>query len=120
MTKPSTLLLPEATRLLVEAPLSWGAIVDPQGQRVKTPLHLACQEGHLACVLALLKAFLLSKGADPDLMCNNGNTALVAAIQFQRLSTIDLLALVTQKGLRAALENLAVFKTDLTPAIKEL
>ena len=65
-------------------------------------------------------AFLLSKGADPDLMCNNGDTALVAAIQFQRLSTIDLLALVTQKGLRAALENLAVFKTDLTPAIKEL
>ena len=56
MTKPSTLLLPEATRLLVEAPLSWGAIVDPQGQRGKTPLHLACQEGHLACALALLKA----------------------------------------------------------------
>ena len=53
-------------------------------------------------------AFLLSKGADPDLMCNNGNTALVVAIQFQRLSTIELLAPVTQKGLRGALENLAV------------
>ena len=120
MTKPSTLLLPEATRLLVEAPLSWGAIVDPQGQKVKTPLHLACQEGHLACVLALLKAFLLSKGADPDLMDNDGDTALVAAIQFQRLSTIDLLAPVTQKGLGRALQCLAISQTELTPAIKKL
>ena len=41
---------------VVEALLSWGAIVDPQSQRGKTPLLLACQEGHLACVLALLKA----------------------------------------------------------------
>ena len=41
---------------VVEALLSWGAIVDPQNQRGATPLHFACQDGHLACVLALLKA----------------------------------------------------------------
>merc|ERR1719264_2120099 len=149
---------------VVEALLSWRAIVDPRALEGVTPLRNAVQEGHLACVLELLKAgasvsmsdnegmlpihiaakqnrveivralldygcspdmlfsqykktplmgaalggadetvaFLLSKGADPDLMDNNGDTALVAAIQFQRLSTIDLLAPVTQKGLGRA------------------
>ena len=41
---------------LVEALLSWGAIVDPQEHTGATPLHFACQEGHLGCVLILLKA----------------------------------------------------------------
>ena len=41
---------------VVEALLSWGAIVDKQDQRGTTPLYYACQEGHLACVLALLEA----------------------------------------------------------------
>ena len=41
---------------VVEALLSWGAIVDPQAHGGGTPLDLACQQGHLACVLALLKA----------------------------------------------------------------
>ena len=65
-------------------------------------------------------AFLLSKGADPDLMCNNGDTALVAAIQSQRLSTIDLLAPVTQKGLGRALQWLAISQTERTPAVEGL
>ena len=65
-------------------------------------------------------AFLLSKGADPDLMCNNGDTALVAAIQSQRLSTIDLLAPVTQKGLGRALQWLAISQSELTPSVKGL
>ena len=65
-------------------------------------------------------AFLLSKGADPDLMCNNGDTALVFAIQFQRLSTIDLLAPVTQKGLGRALQWLAISQTERTPAVEGL
>ena len=65
-------------------------------------------------------AFLLSKGADPDLMNKNGNTALVFAIQSMCSSTIDLLAPVTQKGLEGALRNLATWQTELTPAIKEL
>ena len=82
-TKPSTLLLPEATRLLVEAPLSWGAIVDPQGQRVKTPLHLACQEGHLACVLALLKA-----GASVSLPDNIGYLPIHTAARRNRVETV--------------------------------
>ena len=41
---------------VVEALLSWGAVVDPQNHTGGTPLRNACQEGHLACVLALLKA----------------------------------------------------------------
>ena len=43
---------------VVEALLSWGAIVDPQDHGGATPLYAACQEGHLACVLALLKAVI--------------------------------------------------------------
>ena len=41
---------------LVEALLSWGAEVNPQGYNGYAPLHAACQEGHLLCVLTLLKA----------------------------------------------------------------
>ena len=40
----------------MEVLLSWGAIVDPQEHTGGTPLFAACQEGHLACVLTLLKA----------------------------------------------------------------
>jgi len=167
---------------VVEALLSWGALVDPRALGGVTPLCIVCQGGHLACLLALLKAganvslpnnlgilpihvaagqnrveivrtlldydcspdmlncktgktplmhaafggadetvaFLLSKGADPDLMCNNGDTALVAAIQSQRLSTIDLLAPVTQKGLGRALQWLFTSQTERTPAVEGL
>ena len=65
-------------------------------------------------------AFLLSKGADPDLKDKEGETALVRAIQSKCSSTIDLLAPVTQKGLGKALANLANWNTELTPALKEL
>ena len=65
-------------------------------------------------------AFLLSKGASPDILNRYGKTALVAAINTMCVSTIDLLAPVTQKGLGSALLNLATWKTELTPAIKEL
>ena len=65
-------------------------------------------------------AFLLSKGASPDLMNKNGNTALGNAIRSMCSSTIDLLAPVTQEGLEGALENFANWPTELTPAIKEL
>ena len=41
---------------LVEALISWGAEVDAQDLEGRTPLYDACQEGHLACVVALLKA----------------------------------------------------------------
>ena len=41
---------------VVEVLLSWGAIVDPQDHAGLTPLYAACQGGHLACVLMLLKA----------------------------------------------------------------
>ena len=65
-------------------------------------------------------AFLLSKGASPDLMDKVAQTALVFAIQSSCPSTIDLLAPVTQKGLESALRALAIWKTELTPAVKEL
>ena len=65
-------------------------------------------------------AFLLSKGADPDLMNKDGQTALVYAIQTMCSTTIDLLAPVTKKGLGLALSNLAIWQTELTPALKEL
>ena len=65
-------------------------------------------------------AFLLSKGADPDLMDEEGRTAFVAAIQTKCSSTIDLLAPVTQKGLGLALVNLATWGVELTPAVKKL
>ena len=41
---------------LVEAHLSWGAEVNQQDNSGFTPLHAACQHGHLFCVLTLLKA----------------------------------------------------------------
>ena len=65
-------------------------------------------------------AFLLSKGASPDLMDKGGWTALACAIHSMCSSTIDLLAPITQKGLGGALMNLATWKTELTPAVKEL
>ena len=40
----------------VEALLLWGAVVDPRDHAGMTPLYGACQEGHMACVLILLKA----------------------------------------------------------------
>ena len=62
---------------VVEALLSWGAIVDPQDHAGMTPLYAACQEGHLACVLALLKA-----GASFSLPYNSGGLPIhIAAAQ---------------------------------------
>ena len=65
-------------------------------------------------------AFLLSKGADPDLMDINGDTALGYAIYSLCSTTIDLLAPVTEKGLGKALVKLSDYKAELTPAVKEL
>ena len=65
-------------------------------------------------------AFLLSRGASPDLVNKVGQTALALAIQTLCSSTIDLLAPITQKGLGFALTNLAIYQTELTPAVKDL
>ena len=65
-------------------------------------------------------AFLLSKGASPDLMNNNGQTALVRAIQAMYSSTIDLLAQVTQTGLGKVLNNMATWHLANRAAVKEL
>ena len=63
---------------------------------------------------------LLPKKASPDLTNNNGQTALVFAIQTLCSPTIDLLAPVTQRGFGKTLERLATWQTELTPAVKEL
>ena len=65
-------------------------------------------------------AFLLSKGASPDLMRHDERTALAAAIQWKCSSTIDLLAPVTTKGLDVAVTELAGYHGELTPAIEDL
>ena len=59
MTTKMTVLHVAAARgheAVLEALLSWGAIVDLQDHQGMTPLYLACQQGHPTCVLALLKA----------------------------------------------------------------
>ena len=81
----------------------------------ETPLIFAASEAADETV-----AFLLSKGASPDLMNDIGQTALVVAIQTLCLSTIDLLAPVTQKGLGRALQWLFTSQTERTPAVEGL
>ena len=65
-------------------------------------------------------AFLLSRGASPDVLDNSNQTALVFAIMSHCSSTIALLAPVTRKYLASALANLATKQTELTPAIEDL
>ena len=65
-------------------------------------------------------AFLLSKGASPDLMDNYNLTALASAIQWKCSSTIALLVPVTKKGLDKALIWLAARHRELTPAVEDL
>ena len=66
-------------------------------------------------------AFLLSKGASPDVMdYDNHATALVAAIQTKCSSTINLLAPMTKRGLDKAVRYLAIHNTDITPSIEDL
>ena len=68
---------------IVEALLSWGAIVDPQDFQGMTPLYAACQSGQLACVLALLKA-----GASVSLPLNDGGLPIHIAAQKNRVETV--------------------------------
>ena len=68
---------------VVEALLSWGAIVDPQDHKGMTPLYPACQEGHLACLLALLKA-----GASVSVPDNRGNLPFHIAAQENRVEIV--------------------------------
>ena len=65
-------------------------------------------------------AFLLSKGASPDLMDVDGNTALIHAIRSSCSFTIALLAPVTSEGLRKALAFLSKSQSEPTPAVKDL
>ena len=65
-------------------------------------------------------AFLLSKGASPDLMDSDGQTALSAAIYSSCSSTNALLAPVTRKGLGTALASIAGIQPEITPEVEKL
>ena len=71
---------------VVEALLSWGAIVDAQDYAGMTPLYFACQEGHLACVLALLKA-----GASVSVPNNYGDLPIHSAAGQNRVEIVKTL-----------------------------
>ena len=58
--------------------------------------------------------FLLSLGANPDKTINDDYTALMAAIESKCVTTIHLLAPVTQVNLGGALVCLARDKVDVT------
>ena len=68
---------------VVEALLSWGAIVDRQNHGGVTPLYSACQEGHLACLLALLNA-----GASVSVPTNGGNLPIHVAAEHNRVEIV--------------------------------
>ena len=64
---------------------------------------------------------LLSMGASPDKTDHDGNTALIFAIQSKCLTTINLLAPVTQVNLGGALQNLAFKKIEvMTGELRQL
>ena len=66
-------------------------------------------------------SFLLSWGASPDKLANNGSTALMDAITSKCISTINLLAPKTQVNLEGALHWLARFKIEpVTGELKKL
>ena len=71
---------------VVEALLSWGAIVDLKNPRGATPLFAACQQGHLASVLVLLKA-----GASVSMPNNNGGLPIHIAAQENRVEIVRIL-----------------------------
>ena len=68
---------------VVEALLSWRALVDPRALGGVTPLYFACRNGHLACVLALLKA-----GASISMSDNEGTFSIHQAAQHNRVEIV--------------------------------
>ena len=65
-------------------------------------------------------AFLLSKGADPEIMDDREWTALTYAIDSKCPTTIDLLAPATRKCLKKSIQFLATRRAEQTPAVTEL
>ena len=70
-------------KAVIEALLSWGAIVDPKDHTGWTPIYFACQDGHLDCVLALLKA-----GASVSVPDNHGGLPIHMAAQQNRVEIV--------------------------------
>ena len=68
---------------VVEALLSWGALVDPRALGGVTPLCIVCQGGHLACLLALLNA-----GASVSVPTNGGNLPIHVAAEHNRVEIV--------------------------------
>ena len=65
-------------------------------------------------------AFLLSKGANPEIMDKVEMTALAHAILSGSPSTVSILAPVTRKSLDEAIKFLAIKDTELTPEVSDL
>ncbi|XP_075060155.1 ankyrin repeat and SOCS box protein 3 [Mixophyes fleayi] len=74
--------------------LSRGADVNCQAKDKASPLFIAAQEGHDKCA-----ELLLSKGADPNLYCNDDGWQLPihAAAQMGRSKILDILMAVTDR-----------------------
>ena len=90
--------------------------LQPNTMNGRTPLM---QAAFYACDETV--SSLLSWGANPDQTYANGNTALMFAIQSNCLTTINLLAPVTNRNLGGALYFLARFKIELvTGELKNL
>ena len=70
----------------MEALLSWGAEVNSKDHIGLTPLHFACQEGRLLCVLTLLKA-----GASLTLPGNHGPLPIHLAAEDNRIEVVRIL-----------------------------
>ena len=87
-TKRTALLLAakNGDNASVEALLSWGADVNPQDYGGYTPLHIACQEGHLLCVLTLLKA-----GSNLTLQTNTNTMPIHTAALSNRVEVLRIL-----------------------------
>ena len=83
--------------------------MQPNTKNGKTPLMDAALNASDETVSSLL-----SWGADPDKTANNGDPALIFAIQSKCSTTINLLAPVTKVNLGGALDWLAGYKVELT------
>ena len=92
---------------VVEALLSWGAIVDPQDRNGLTPLYFACQAGHLSCVLPLLKA-----RARVCLPNNNGFLPIHIAAEKNR---VEIVRALLDYGCSPDMVSCCTLTTILTP-----
>ena len=79
----------------------------------RTPLMSAARQGGVETVKVLL-----NKGADPDILDVNGETALSRAIKAEDSPTVELLAQMTNTSLRDSLSALARSSMSISPIVE--